>query len=685
MFEKGTYIDGRYEILDQIGTGGMSLVYKALDLTLNRNVAIKVLKSEFARDPQFLAKFQVEAQAAAGLNHPNIVNIYDVGQEQGENYIVMECIDGITLKTYIEKKGRLSWKEAVSIAIQVAKGIEDAHHHQVVHRDIKPQNIMISTDGKVKITDFGIARAASTDTINSDVMGSVHYISPEQARNGFVDGKSDIYSLGIVLYEMVTGRVPFTADTPVAVAVAHLQDDMVEPSVYVPDLPVALNGIIMKCTQKSPDRRYQSMTELLTDLKKALVNPDEDFVMIPASEGAKTIVYNSDDVNAVRAKAVSRALEETTVQRLKNETRTAEDEYEYDDDDKGFLNPRMEKAMTIMGIVVVILILAIVLFFVGSVFGLFKSCGSSANNTEVTSDSVDVPDVTGKTYEEAKETLNELGLGISKAGYEYSDKVEEGDIISQSPESGEQVEANTTVSVVISNGSESTTSSNDSSDDTAKDDSTAVSTMIDVTGMTEDAAKSALEAKGISYGTTTYEYSDTVEAGNVISTDPAANASLSSSTVVTLTVSRGAKAVSVPSVTGLTKKEAKSSLKSAGFKVEVTTDYSDTVEKGYVISQSPSANSTVEDGSTVTIVVSEGPKISYTSVPNVVGNSLASAKSTLSNYGLECSYSETYSDTVESGLVISQSPEAGTQVEDGSTVTLVISLGPDTTVIEVTP
>ena len=225
MLSEGMYIAERYEIIEKIGTGGMSYVYKAKDHTLGRFVAIKVLKSEFANDAGFLAKFRSEAQSAAALSHPNIVNIYDVGQTSEFNYIVMEYIEGITLKTYIEKKGQLSFKEAVSIAIQVAKGIEDAHKHHVIHRDIKPQNIMISTDGKVKVTDFGIARAASSETINSEVMGSVHYISPEQARNGFVDGKSDVYSLGIVMYEMVTGRVPFDADNAVAVAVSHIQDE----------------------------------------------------------------------------------------------------------------------------------------------------------------------------------------------------------------------------------------------------------------------------------------------------------------------------------------------------------------------------------------------------------------------------------------------------------------------------
>ena len=256
MLTVGTYLADRYEILDKIGAGGMSDVYKAKDHILGRFVAIKVLKAEFSDDRSFVTKFRTEAQSAAGLEHPNIVNIYDVGSEDGLYYIVMEYVEGITLKTYIEKKGQLSFKESVSIAIQVARGIEAAHNKQITHRDIKPQNIMISTEGKVKVTDFGIARAASANTISSDVMGSVHYSSPEQARNGFVDGRSDIYSLGIVMYEMVTGRVPFDGDTTVAVAIQHLQEDMVEPSAYAPNLPISMEKIILKCTQKNPDRRY---------------------------------------------------------------------------------------------------------------------------------------------------------------------------------------------------------------------------------------------------------------------------------------------------------------------------------------------------------------------------------------------------------------------------------------------
>ena len=301
MLTEGMFIAERYEIIGKIGAGGMSDVYKAKDHVLGRFVAIKVLKQEFSEDVNFVTKFRTEAQSAAGLEHPNIVNIYDVGSENGMHYIVMEYVDGITLKTYIEKKGKLTYKEAVSIAIQVGRGIEAAHNKNIVHRDIKPQNIIISTEGKVKVTDFGIARAATSNTINSDVMGSVHYSSPEQARNGFVDGKSDIYSLGIVMYEMVTGRVPFDGDTTVAVAIQHLQEEMVPPTAYTPDLPISLEKIILKCTQKNPDRRYENMGELLIDLKKCLISPNEDFVtMVPLGSNDKTRVIGQDELEQIR-------------------------------------------------------------------------------------------------------------------------------------------------------------------------------------------------------------------------------------------------------------------------------------------------------------------------------------------------------------------------------------------------
>ena len=278
MIKTGTILGDRYEILEKIGTGGMAEVFKGKDHKLNRYVAVKVLKEEFRDNDGFVKKFKEEAQAAAGLAHPNIVNVYDVGDENGIYYIVMELVEGITLKNYIERKGRLTIKEATSIAIQVSAGLEVAHNNHIVHRDIKPQNIIISREGKVKVTDFGIAKATTSQTTTSSAMGSVHYASPEQARGGYVDHRSDIYSLGIVMYEMVTGRVPFDGETAVTVAVKHLQEQMVPPSKYCPEIPYSLEQIIKKCTEKSPDRRYQDIGDLMADLKQSLVDPDGDFV-----------------------------------------------------------------------------------------------------------------------------------------------------------------------------------------------------------------------------------------------------------------------------------------------------------------------------------------------------------------------------------------------------------------------
>ncbi|MCR4923629.1 MAG: protein kinase [Lachnospiraceae bacterium] len=292
MINPGTVLGNRYEISELIGTGGMANVYKAIDSKLNRNVAIKVLKDEYSSNKNFVSKFKAEAQAVAGLMHPNIVNVYDVGDENGIYYFVMELVEGITLKKYIEKKIRLSVKEAISIAIQVSMGIEAAHNNGIIHRDIKPQNIIISRDGKVKVADFGIARAATSDTITTHAMGSVHYTSPEQARGGYSDAKSDIYSIGITLFEMVTGRVPFDGETTVSIAIKHIQEEMPSPKIYVPEIPVSVEQIIFKCTQKHPDMRYSNMAELISDLKKSLINPDDNFVVIndmASNAGTRTI------------------------------------------------------------------------------------------------------------------------------------------------------------------------------------------------------------------------------------------------------------------------------------------------------------------------------------------------------------------------------------------------------------
>ncbi|MBQ1390649.1 MAG: Stk1 family PASTA domain-containing Ser/Thr kinase, partial [Firmicutes bacterium] len=312
MLKEGIVLGERYEIISRIGTGGMADVYKAQDHKLNRLVAVKVMKAEFREDLGFVAKFQKEAQAAAKLSHPNVVNVYDVGEDRGLYYIVMELVDGITLKSYISRKGKLSVKEATSIAIQVSLGLEEAHNGGIVHRDVKPQNIIISTDGKVKLSDFGIAKAINSNTITASVMGSVHYSSPEQVRGGFSDAKSDIYSLGITMYEMVTGRVPFDGDSTVSIAIKHLQEEMIPPSRYTPDLPYSMEQIILKCTQKNSERRYHTIGDLIEDLKRSLMDPQGDFVRIGEDSSPVTVMAAPGE-DTGRTPEVSAAARKTNI------------------------------------------------------------------------------------------------------------------------------------------------------------------------------------------------------------------------------------------------------------------------------------------------------------------------------------------------------------------------------------
>ncbi|MBO5303074.1 MAG: Stk1 family PASTA domain-containing Ser/Thr kinase [Lachnospiraceae bacterium] len=618
MLTTGMFVADRYEIIEKIGAGGMSDVYKARDHILGRFVAIKVLKQEFSEDVNFVTKFRTEAQSAAGLEHPNIVNIYDVGSEAGMHFIVMEYVEGVTLKTYIEKKMQLTYKEAVSIAIQVGRGIEAAHAKNIIHRDIKPQNILISTEGKAKVTDFGIARAVSNNTISADVMGSVHYSSPEQARNGFVDGKSDIYSLGIVMYEMVTGRVPFDGDTTVAVAIQHLQEEMVAPSAYAPDLPVSLEKIILKCTQKSPDRRYKVISDLLVDLKQVLISPNEDFVtMIPSGSQNKTRVINESEVKAIHeARRVAPKQEE---RRVKPQPQPIYDEPEEDEDEEdndGFLNPAVEKAATIGGIIAAFIIIGIIIYFVGNVLGIFGAKKPDTtvkdNDTEVVQteqikedtkkdvintekekiEQVTMIKVTGLTFEEAKTQLNAIGLGIKEIGTQNSNEYEEGLIMSQDVAEGMQVDKNTTINVYISSG-EGTIS------------------IPNVVGYDNEAALNTLADQGFT-AERTYAYSDTVASGMVISQNPTGGTEAKKGTVVTLTVSQGKEAVSVPDVYNKTQEEATNALTAAGLTVtSTTTDYSDTVEAGKVISQSIAAGKYVDAGSNISLVISMGKKTTY--------------------------------------------------------------------------
>ena len=621
------YIADRYEIIDKIGAGGMSDVYKAKDLTLGRFVAIKVLKAEFSEDMNFVTKFRTEAQSAAGLEHPNIVNIYDVGSENGIHYIVMEYVEGITLKTYIEKKGQLTFKEAISIAIQVGRGIEAAHAKNIIHRDIKPQNIIISTEGKVKVTDFGIARAATSNTINSDVMGSVHYSSPEQARNGFVDGKSDIYSLGIVMYEMVTGRVPFDGDTTVAVAIQHLQEDMVIPSVYAPDLPISMEKIILKCTQKNPDRRYESIMALLADLRKALINPQEDFVvMVPAVNQDKTRIIREGDLHQIQKEAETVHVKPQAYEQPKpapgptakpkpaprpapaKKQPEPEDEYDYEEEDESEVNPGMEKAITIMEIGAGLIIVAVIIFLLINLLGGFS--GKDKDNTEnsqqsqatetgavseamsetaaseAIKDGVVVPSVAGKTYEEAQEILNGQRLGIKENGSTSSDEYEVGQIVSQEPAAETTVEANTTILVIVSSGKGS----------------------IDIPSVEgKKEAEAVSELSGDFKVNKTYSHSDTVEAGYVMSQSPAGGSQGKPGDTITIEISQGKEAVTVPDVTTTYKSEEQAKEMLKDFVVTVTKMHHEERPAGIVIGQSIEAGKQVEKGTAITITVSDGP------------------------------------------------------------------------------
>lgn len=598
MLNVGMFLADRYEILGKVGAGGMSDVYKAKDHILSRIVAIKVLKSEFSEDRTFVTKFRTEAQSAAVLEHPNIVNIYDVGSEDGLYYIVMEYVEGITLKTYIEKKGQLSFKESASIAIQVARGIEAAHGKNIIHRDIKPQNIMISTDGKVKVTDFGIAKAASSNTISSDVMGSVHYASPEQARNGFIDARSDVYSLGIVMYEMITGRVPFDGDTTVAVAIQHLQEEIVKPSVYAPNIPVSFEGIILKCTQKTPDRRYQSMAELLNDLRHALTNPNEDFVVIaPLVDNSRTKVIAEEDLKEIKERGFTAEDDQDTDLDADMDDIDDEDEDEDDGDDK-LLNPKMDKAVTIMGIVTAVIILIVVVYLIGSIFGLFRFGSSKNTETETetqteTETEVEMIKVIGMTVDEAQAKLEDMGITVVVSGTQESDE-EAGTILSQDPKEGSMIAQNSTVKVVVAG--QSTTEADEID-------------VPSVVGKTKSEAETAIKNAKFNYKET-YEYSADVAADVVISQSPASG-KLAEGSTIEIVISQGEQSKTVPNVFGYAQSAAQSSLTAAGLNYSVKTDYSDSVAEGNVISQDVEAGKTVAPGTTVTITVSLGSNTKY--------------------------------------------------------------------------
>lgn len=631
MLKEGVILGERYEIISRIGSGGMADVYKAKDHKLNRMVAVKVLKPEFREDKTFIRKFRTEAQAAAGLSHPNIVNVYDVGEDRGVYYIVMELVEGITLKDYIDRKGKLSVKEATSIAIQVSLGLEAAHNRNIVHRDVKPQNIIISTDGKVKLSDFGIAKATSSNTISSNVMGSVHYSSPEQVRGGYSDYKSDIYSLGITMYEMVTGRVPFDGDTTVAIAIKHLQEEIESPSKYTPNLPFALEQIILKCTQKSPDRRYNNMAELIDDLKHSLMEPQGNFVKVtPLSSHAETVMVSAEELSQIRSGAAAKANAQNTEEPARKRYSKIEDEeenedygydeeededdeevdrdsYEDEDDDSYYddeddddkAGNKLEKIITIGGFAIAAIIICMLIYFIAQAAGLVggkgptadsSSAASSSSTAVVSSNSKDeekvtVPNLTNRTEADATALANSLNLGVVNGGTEASDVIEAGKICRQDLTPGTKVDKNATITYYVSSGKET------------------VTIPTGIVGAQKDAASSALTQLGLQVSTTE-DFSDTVAEGYVISVDPAEGSQVSPESTVTLVISKGSKdqeEIEIRDVIGLDEETAKSIL--SDFNIIVKTGTSSRVAEGEVMEVDPAVGTKVKKGSDVTIYI----------------------------------------------------------------------------------
>lgn len=610
----GTMIGNRYEVVEKVGTGGMADVYRAMDHRLNRYVAVKILKNEYSEDTKFVTKFRQEAQAVACLSHPNVVAVYDVGEEQGMHFIVMEFVEGITLKSYIEKKGKLSVREAVGIGIQIASGLEAAHNSHIIHRDIKPQNILISRDGTAKVTDFGIAKAASSNTITASAMGSVHYISPEQARGGFSDEKSDVYSLGVTMYEMLSGTLPFTGESAVAVALAHIQEEAVPLTAMDATIPKGISDIVAKCMQKKADFRYPTSADLIADLKMFLQDPEGEYgVVKPLYENTDTIFIKPTDVNRIKA-----ASQTTTGD--SGMTAAEPEDKKAGEEDSGEVDPKLEKALIGGSIVVAIIIGIVIIYVIGKVFGFWggasgsteatptpevTSSAASATATPEASDSaqkVTVENVAGMTTEEAKTALSQKGLSHVKVSEQQSDTVSAGKVISTDPEAGTEVEKDAEITLIVSSG-------------------TSTVQVPSVASMTVSKAKSTLAAEGFNAVEGSKVYSDTVKAGLVAYSNPKGGAQASKGATITLYISKGPKrtTTTVPDLMGMTKAQAKEALTAKKLVLgSVSTAYSDNVSKNRVCVQSKAEGTEVKTGSTVDITLSLGASKTYSYYSNKV-------------------------------------------------------------------
>ncbi len=619
MLKPGMFISERYEVIDKVGSGGMADVYKARDQRLNRFVAIKVLKPEYSSDKSFVNKFRGEAQSAAGLSHPNIVNVYDVGDDSGLHFIVMELVEGITLKRFIERKGKLEVKEAVGITIQIAQGMEAAHDNHIIHRDIKPQNIIISRDGKVKVTDFGIAKATNSNTITSNAMGSVHYLSPEQARGGYSDEKSDIYSLGVTLYEMLSGKVPFAGDNTVSVALLHIQGEAMPLRELDPEIPFSIDKIVQKCMQKRPERRYHTASELISDLKRAITNPDGDFVQIPAFVATDSPTINiSEEIGKIK----NGAFLDDDMRSTKNLAAAAAAAPEEDDEELDTVDSKVEKVFVIgsivAAVVLMIVIISAVAWFLTS--NRKNDTPDDSINTELTltpspeptlaptqgvpvGESYVLPKVTGYTKEDAMTLIKakDPDAIIEWGNDDYSDEYEAGKVMKQYPTEQSEILKGSKVILTISVGKQPIE-------------------VPDVYGLTEEQADKKITEKELLLD---HEWipSDEVESGQVISTVPERGAMAKAGDTVKVIVSTGPeiKKVTVPDLLGATENEAKNKLAAANLKIG-TVDYqpSDIYAKGQVSYQSTSKGQSVDSNTTIDITISTGKTTATPTVTPIV-------------------------------------------------------------------
>ncbi len=682
MIKLGMLIGERYEIIEKIGTGGMSDVYKAKDSKLNRFVAVKVLKQEYSENKNFVSKFRVEAQAAAGLMHPNIVNVYDVGEDAGIHYIVMELVEGITLKKYIEKKARLSTKEAISIAIQVAMGIEAAHNNHIIHRDIKPQNIIISKEGKVKVTDFGIAKAASSNTITSNVMGSVHYTSPEQARGGFSDAKSDIYSMGITMFEMLTGRVPYNGDTTVAIAIKHIQDEMPTPRMYVPEIPISVEKIILKCTQKSPDRRYQCMGDVIKDLKHSLINPEEDFVQIDdADESAKTRVVPEAGLVMQETNVSKESDADAKLQEVYYEPQKQDPEELYEREIPEVIKVNRERTAD-------------------NTVEKKPVKKQSAVKKNVDKKSYEKRSVDKKPVNKKKKPNNVAKKEPVAEEHEITSRVNRQNVRNIETEkdayyqdysynsTGDKIITALTIIMAIVIGciilyfvGVATGVLDFFEPGQTQTQERERAEMPEFVGKNVKEITKYLTESGL-VPSTVYEESAEYDKELVISAALTSGEAIYAKdrillgTEIVLTVSAGANGIVVPEVTGISKAEGTAKLDREGFRVVREEVYSNEYAKGQIISQEPAAKSIVSIGSEVKIVVSLGVEHKESVVPDMLGMTEEEAFNALDEQGLVIGeITETYSSEYEKGLICYQSYSANAPVVAGTSIDLKISIG----------